>query len=129
MHQDHEFKIIELIVANEAKKALHAGAVSEPTLHALGAATDCYNCSKSCTNHEGATQHVSHEKKSIEKYLLSIKGECDFIMANIEKRSESRKAEESSLNNAKEQLYATPAYKAEKAKAENAKLQAKNNQK
>merc|ERR1719160_1515827 len=70
-------------------------------------------------------QPVSHEKKAIEKYLLSIKGECDFIMANIEKRSENRKAEESALNDAKEQLYDTPAYKAAKAKEEKDKLQAK----
>lgn len=68
---------------------------------------------------------VIHEKKSVEKYLFSIKGECDFIMANIAKRSESRKAEESSLNDAKEQLFSTPAYKAAKAKAEKDKLQAK----
>lgn len=68
---------------------------------------------------------VMHEKKAIEKYLLSIKGECDFIMANFEKRQESRTAEESSLNNAKEQLYSTPAWKAAKAKEEKEKLQAK----
>merc|ERR1719252_443124 len=70
-------------------------------------------------------QRVSHEKKAIEKYLLSIKGECDFIMENIEKRTENRKAEESALNDAKQQLYDTPAYKAAKAKEENEKLQAK----
>jgi hypothetical protein len=70
-------------------------------------------------------EHVMHEKKTIENYLLSIKGECDFIMANIEKRQESRKAEEASLNGAKEQLYSTPAWKAAKAKEENEKLQAK----
>jgi len=46
-------------------------------------------------------------------------------MKNIESRSESRTAEEASLNNAKEQLKATPAYKEAKAKEENEKLQAK----
>merc|ERR1719235_2360066 len=70
-------------------------------------------------------QAVIKEKKAIEKYLSSIKGECDFIMANIEKRSESRKAEEASLNNAKDELFSTPAYKAAKAKEEKEKLQAK----
>jgi len=68
---------------------------------------------------------VANEKKAIEKYLLSIKGECDFIMANIDKRRESREAEEKSLENAKDQLYSTPAYKAAKAKDEAAKANAK----
>lgn len=76
---------------------------------------------------EKKTDHlrVSNEKKAIEKYLLSIKGDCDFIMANIEKRSENRKAEEESLENAKKQLYDTPAYKAAKAKEEAEKAKAK----
>merc|ERR1719321_801079 len=68
---------------------------------------------------------VSNEKKAIEKYLLSIKGQCDFIMANIDKRRESREAEEKSPENAKEQLYATPAYKAAKAKEEAANAKSK----
>merc|ERR1719321_1432175 len=77
---------------------------------------------KSLEQNKMDREHVLHEKKAIEKYLLSIKGECDFIMANIEKRQESRTAEETSLNNAKEQLYSTPAWKAAKAKEENQKL-------
>merc|ERR1719387_370403 len=65
---------------------------------------------------------VSQEKKATERYLLQIKGECDFITTNIDKRRDNRAAEESSLKNAKEQLFATPAYKEAKAKEEKLKL-------
>merc|ERR1719191_231138 len=71
---------------------------------------------------ETNTDHarVTHERKAIEKYLLKIKGGCDFITENFDTRQENRDAEESSLENAKEELYSTPAYK--RAKAEEEKL-------
>merc|ERR1719207_510352 len=61
---------------------------------------------------------VSEEKKTVEDYLLKIKGGCDFITDNIDKRDESRNVEKTSLNTAKEELFATPAYKAAKAEEE-----------
>merc|ERR1719335_2179441 len=65
---------------------------------------------------------VSAEKTTVEKYLLKIKGGCDFITDNIDSRDESRAAEKSSLETAKEELYSTPAYKAAKAEEEKAAL-------
>lgn len=68
---------------------------------------------------------VSREKKALENYLSKIKGGCDFITKNIESRREKRAAEESSIEEAKEQLRATPAYKARKAHDENVEAQKK----
>merc|ERR1719453_746738 len=65
---------------------------------------------------------VSEEKKTVEDYLLKIKGGCDFITDNIDVRDESRATERSSLETAKEELYSTPAYKAAKAEEEKAAL-------
>merc|ERR1719161_2903706 len=65
---------------------------------------------------------VSAEKKTVEDYLLKIKGGCDFITDNIDVRDESRETERSSLQTAKEELYSTPAYKAAKAEEEKAAL-------
>jgi len=71
---------------------------------------------------ETNTDHarVTHERKAIEKYLLKIKGGCDFITENFDTRHDNREAEKSSLETAKEELYSTPAYK--RAKAEEEKL-------
>merc|ERR1719316_1658828 len=65
-------------------------------------------------------ERVVHDRSAIEKYLRKIKGGCDFITENIDVRQENRNAEKSSLENAKEELYSTPAYK--RAKAEEEKL-------
>lgn len=61
---------------------------------------------------------VSDEKTEVERYLRSIKGKCDFITDNFDKRVSNRAAETSSLVNAKEELYSTPAYKLAKAEEE-----------
>jgi len=61
---------------------------------------------------------VSDEKTEVERYLRSIKGKCDFITDNYDKRVSNRAAETSSLVNAKEELYSTPAYKLAKAEEE-----------
>merc|ERR1719199_228275 len=63
-------------------------------------------------------EKVSAEKTTVEKYLLKIKGGCDFITDNIDKRDASRAAEKGSLETAKEELFSTPAYKAAKAEEE-----------
>jgi hypothetical protein len=69
---------------------------------------------------ETKTDHarVVHERKAIEKYLLKIKGGCDFITENFDTRHDNRASEEDALNNAKEELYSTPAYKRAKAEEE-----------
>merc|ERR1719161_178275 len=63
---------------------------------------------------------VAAETKTVEDYLLKIKGGCDFITDNLEMRDESRNTEKTSLNTAKEELFSTPAYKAAKAEEEKA---------
>jgi len=63
---------------------------------------------------------VSAEAKTVSDYLLKIKGGCDFIVDNIEMRDSSRTTEKASLETAKEELFATPAYKAAKAEEEKA---------
>jgi hypothetical protein len=65
-------------------------------------------------------ERVTHERKAVEKYLLKIKGGCDFITENFDTRNDNRAAETASLETAKEELYSTPAYK--RAKAEEEKL-------
>jgi len=69
---------------------------------------------------ETKTDHarVTHERKAIEKYLLKIKGGCDFITENYDTRADNRAAEVKSLDTAKEELYSTPAYKRAKAEEE-----------
>jgi len=61
---------------------------------------------------------VSDEKTTVERYLRSIKGKCDFITDNFDKRVSNRATETASLENAKEELYSTPAYKLAKAEEE-----------
>merc|ERR1719217_511375 len=51
------------------------------------------------------------EKAAIEAYLLKIKPDCDFITENIDTRKSNRESETSALNNAKDKLKSTPAYK------------------
>merc|ERR1719487_669399 len=61
---------------------------------------------------------VAKQKKAIEKYLMKIKGGCDWITNSIDERSEARKTEKSALQTAKDELMSTPVYKEAKAKAE-----------
>merc|ERR1719378_528075 len=65
-------------------------------------------------------ERVTHERTAIEKYLLKIKGGCDFITENFDTRQTKREEETAALETAKEELYSTPAYK--RAKAEEEKL-------
>lgn len=65
---------------------------------------------------------VSAEAKTVEDYLLKIKGGCDFIVDNIETRDASRVTEKESLKTAEMELKATPAFKAAKAEEEKAAL-------
>lgn len=58
---------------------------------------------------------VSEEKAALEAYLLKIKGGCDFITDNFDKRTENRGIERKGLETAKEELFKTPAYKMAKA--------------
>jgi len=52
------------------------------------------------------------ELKAVERYLLKIKPGCDYIAENFDKRSENRKKESGSLEEAVTMLKGTPAYKA-----------------
>merc|ERR1719299_285596 len=63
-------------------------------------------------------EKTSKEKKALERYLLKIKPGCDFITENIDTRKENRAAETSALNNAKDKLKSTPAYKSAAAAVE-----------
>merc|ERR1719240_260869 len=56
-------------------------------------------------------EKTTMEKKATERYLLKIKPGCDFITENIETRKENCEAETDALNNAKDKLKSTPAYK------------------
>jgi len=69
---------------------------------------------------ETKTDHarVTHERKAVEKYLLKIKGGCDYITENFDTRNDNRAEETKALNTAKDELFATPAYKAAKAEEE-----------
>merc|ERR1719472_426631 len=61
---------------------------------------------------------TTKEKKALEAYLLKIKPGCDFITENIDTRKDNRAAETSALNNAKDKLKSTPAYKSAAAAVE-----------
>merc|ERR1719428_1059825 len=61
---------------------------------------------------------TENEHKSLERYLEKIKPGCDFITENIETRKENRAAETDALNNAKDKLKSTPAYKSAAAAVE-----------
>merc|ERR1719156_340611 len=63
-------------------------------------------------------EKTTKEKKAIERYLLKIKPGCDFITENIDTRKDNRAAETDALNQAKDKLKGTPAYKEAAAKAE-----------
>merc|ERR1719159_1384092 len=63
-------------------------------------------------------EKTSKEKKALERYLLKIKPGCDFITENIDTRKDNRAAETSALNNAKDKLKSTPAYKSAAAAVE-----------
>jgi len=63
-------------------------------------------------------EKTTKEKKAIERYLLKIKPGCDFITENIDTRKSNREAETSALNNAKDKLKSTPAYKTAAAAVE-----------
>merc|ERR1719265_1369432 len=63
-------------------------------------------------------EKTTKEKKALERYLLKIKPGCDFITENIDTRKENREAETSALNNAKDKLKSTPAYKSAAAAVE-----------
>merc|ERR1719316_2009676 len=61
---------------------------------------------------------VAAQEKAIEKYLLKIKGGCDWITSEIEARNAARQTEKDSLQTAKDDLMGTPVYKEAVAKAE-----------
>merc|ERR1719321_556465 len=63
-------------------------------------------------------EKTSKEKKALERYIAKIKPGCDFIMENIDTRKDNRKAETDALNNAKDKLKSTPAYKSAAAAVE-----------
>merc|ERR1719359_75333 len=63
-------------------------------------------------------EKTSKEKKALERYLAKIKPGCDFITENIDTRKDNRAAETSALNNAKDKLKSTPAYKSAAAAVE-----------
>merc|ERR1719197_978669 len=63
-------------------------------------------------------EKTTKEKKATERYLLKIKPGCDFITENIDERKSNREAETSALNNAKDKLKSTPAYKTAAAEVE-----------
>merc|ERR1719299_374174 len=63
-------------------------------------------------------EKTTKEKKALERYLLKIKPGCDFITENIDTRKDNREAETSALNNAKDKLKSTPAYKSAAAAVE-----------
>merc|ERR1719482_1393469 len=63
-------------------------------------------------------EKTSKEKKALERYLAKIKPGCDFITENIDTRKDNREAETSALNNAKDKLKSTPAYKSAAAAVE-----------
>merc|ERR1719199_1503291 len=63
-------------------------------------------------------QKTTREKIALERYLLKIKPGCDFITENIDTRKDNRAAETSALNNAKDKLKSTPAYKSAAAAVE-----------
>jgi chromosome segregation ATPase len=56
------------------------------------------------------------DKESIEAYLAKIKPGCDFITKHFDARERNRETETTALNNAKDLLKDTPAYKTAKAK-------------
>merc|ERR1719213_790493 len=63
-------------------------------------------------------EKTTKEKVALEKYLLKIKPGCDFITENIDARKDARSKETDALNQAKDKLKGTPAYKEAAAKAE-----------
>merc|ERR1719183_457859 len=63
-------------------------------------------------------EKTTREKIALERYLLKIKPGCDFITENIDTRKDNRAAETSALNNAKDKLKSTPAYKSAAAAVE-----------
>merc|ERR1719299_189495 len=63
-------------------------------------------------------EKTTKEKKALERYLAKIKPGCDFITENIDTRKSNREAETSALNNAKDKLKSTPAYKSAAAAVE-----------
>merc|ERR1719456_896506 len=63
-------------------------------------------------------EKTSKEKKALERYLAKINPGCDFITENIDTRKDNRAAETSALNNAKDKLKSTPAYKSAAAAVE-----------
>merc|ERR1719321_2477135 len=63
-------------------------------------------------------EKTSKEKKALERYIAKIKPGCDFITENIDTRKDNRKAETDALNNAKDKLKSTPAYKSAAAAVE-----------
>merc|ERR1719238_622546 len=63
-------------------------------------------------------EKTTREKVALERYLLKIKPGCDFITENIDTRKDNRAAETSALNNAKDKLKSTPAYKSAAAAVE-----------
>merc|ERR1719506_1479615 len=63
-------------------------------------------------------EKTSKEKKALERYIAKIKPGCDFITENIDTRKDNRAAETSALNNAKDKLKSTPAYKSAAAAVE-----------
>merc|ERR1719235_2095125 len=67
-------------------------------------------------------EKTDKEKKAVEAYLLKIKPGCDFITENIQTRKDNRAAETSALNNAKDKLKSTPAYKTAAAAVEKGML-------
>merc|ERR550514_1586240 len=63
-------------------------------------------------------EKTTKEKVALERYLAKIKPGCDFITENIDARKDNRAAETTALNNAKDKLKSTPAYKSAAAAVE-----------
>jgi len=62
------------------------------------------------------------ERDTVKAYLASIKPGCDFIQANLQKRTDARTSEKGALKNAIKTLEGTPTFKAAMAAAENERL-------
>merc|ERR1719408_669007 len=62
------------------------------------------------------------ERDTVKAYLASIKPGCDFIQANLQKRTDARNSEKGALKNAIKTLEGTPTFKAAMAAAENERL-------
>merc|ERR1719160_2012247 len=72
----------------------------------------------SLENERVELEKTEKAKLAIERYLEKIKPGCDFIDENLDLRNQARADEKAALENAKELLKGTPAYKKAVAKEE-----------